>query len=116
MVVQLDVFSHAICWLGACVQSWLHLLPTPCVSLKATATANQGPQVPNAFPASTLPAPCPSSEQLASERIDAMLVPAGWVVQSRDALNLHAAQGVAVREFRLLPGHGVRQRRYVYAH
>ena len=35
-----------------------------------------------------------------------MLVAAGWVVQSRDEANLHAARGVAVREFKLLPGHG----------
>lgn len=46
-------------------------------------------------------------EQQARERIDAMLVAAGWVVQSRDALNLHAARGVAVREVHLLPGHGI---------
>jgi len=45
-------------------------------------------------------------EQQARERIDAMLVAAGWVVQSRDEANLHAARGVAVREFKLLPGHG----------
>ncbi len=36
-----------------------------------------------------------------------MLVAAGWVVQSRDAVNLLAAKGVAVREFHLLPGHGI---------
>jgi type I restriction enzyme R subunit len=46
-------------------------------------------------------------EQQARERIDAMLIAAGWAVQSRDAVNLHAAKGVAVREFHLLPGHGI---------
>ena len=46
-------------------------------------------------------------EQQARERIDAMLVAAGWAVQSRDAVNLHAAKGVAVREYHLLPGHGI---------
>jgi len=37
-------------------------------------------------------------EQQARERIDAQLTLAGWVVQDRDETNLHAAQGVAVRE------------------
>ncbi|MFM2091812.1 MAG: hypothetical protein RLZZ127_2301 [Planctomycetota bacterium] len=46
-------------------------------------------------------------EQQARERIDAMLLAAGWIVQSRDALNLHAGQGVAVREVHLRPGHGI---------
>lgn len=46
-------------------------------------------------------------EQQARERIDAQLIAAGWAVQSRDAVNLHAARGVAVREFHLLPGHGI---------
>ncbi|MBN8524999.1 MAG: DEAD/DEAH box helicase family protein [Planctomycetes bacterium] len=46
-------------------------------------------------------------EQQARERIDAQLVAAGWAVQSRDEVNLHAAKGVAVREFHLLPGHGI---------
>jgi type I restriction enzyme R subunit len=45
-------------------------------------------------------------EQQARERIDAQLVAAGWLVQSKDEVNLHAGQGVAVREFHLLPGHG----------
>ncbi len=45
-------------------------------------------------------------EQQAREHIDAQLVAAGWLVQSRDEANLHAGRGVAVREFRLLPGHG----------
>ena len=34
----------------------------------------------------------------ARQKIDAMLARSGWVVQSRDAINLHAGPGVAVRE------------------
>lgn len=37
-------------------------------------------------------------EARARTKIDAMLGAAGWVVQSRDELNLHAGPGVAVRE------------------
>lgn len=36
-----------------------------------------------------------------------MLEAAGWVVRHADELNLRAAQGVAVREFRMAKGHGV---------
>jgi hypothetical protein len=45
-------------------------------------------------------------EKQARQRIDAALMEAGWQVQSRNAVNLHAGRGVAVREFRLKPGHG----------
>ncbi len=45
-------------------------------------------------------------EQQARRRIDAALVEAGWVVQNRDGMNLAAGLGVAVREFRMAPGHG----------
>ena len=45
-------------------------------------------------------------EQRARVQIDARLAEAGWVVQSRDEINLAAARGVAVREFKLAPGHG----------
>jgi type I restriction enzyme R subunit len=38
-------------------------------------------------------------EQLARERIDAMLVASGWAVQSKNDLNPAAALGVAVREY-----------------
>jgi len=48
-----------------------------------------------------------SPEQQARETIDAQLIAAGWLVQSRDEVNLHAGRGVAVREFKLLQGHGV---------
>ena len=45
-------------------------------------------------------------EKRARQQIDAALIEAGWHVQSRDAVNLNAGRGVAVREFRLKPGHG----------
>ncbi len=48
----------------------------------------------------------PAPEQLARAAIDAALVEAGWVIQDRPAMNLSAARGVAVREFRMAPGHG----------
>lgn len=41
----------------------------------------------------------PRPEDAARKTIDDALVAAGWVVQDRDALNLHAARGVAVRHF-----------------
>ncbi|MBI4705693.1 MAG: DEAD/DEAH box helicase family protein [Deltaproteobacteria bacterium] len=48
----------------------------------------------------------PGPEELAREKIDAALVGAGWVVQSRSELNIHAGCGVAVRELPLAPGFG----------
>ncbi|MBK9386164.1 MAG: DEAD/DEAH box helicase family protein [Planctomycetes bacterium] len=50
--------------------------------------------------------PNPTPEQLARQTIDAQLRAAGWVVQSRDEVNLAAGSGVAVREFPLASGHG----------
>jgi hypothetical protein len=47
-----------------------------------------------------------SPEQRARIEIDRLLVAAGWLVQDLGAVNLHAARGVAVREFPLNPGHG----------
>ncbi len=41
----------------------------------------------------------PTPEQLARERIDAMLLASGWAVQDKKALNPSAALGVAVREY-----------------
>jgi type I site-specific restriction endonuclease len=38
--------------------------------------------------------------------IDALLAAAGWTVQDVPAANLHAATGVAIREFPLNTGHG----------
>ncbi len=45
-------------------------------------------------------------EQRARANIDRLLKMAGWAVQDLAALNVHAARGVAVREFSLRPGHG----------
>ena len=45
-------------------------------------------------------------EQQARANIDEMLKQAGWTLQDAGALNLYAAQGVAVREFPLKSGHG----------
>jgi type I restriction enzyme R subunit len=47
-----------------------------------------------------------TAEQRARENIDRLLSDAGWVIQNRDEANLYAAQGVAVREFRMKSGHG----------
>jgi type I restriction enzyme, R subunit len=47
-----------------------------------------------------------TAEQRARVLIDRQLVAAGWVVQSRDELNLFAGQGVAVREVIMAAGHG----------
>lgn len=45
-------------------------------------------------------------EAVARQKIDAALHLAGWIVQSRDQVNLHAGRGVAVREFQLRQGYG----------
>ena len=45
-------------------------------------------------------------EQRARANIDRLLGQAGWAVQDMAALNVHAARGVAVREFQLRLGHG----------
>lgn len=47
-----------------------------------------------------------TSEQRARQDIDAALEAAGWVIQNRADMNLAAGTGVAVREFRMAPGHG----------
>ncbi len=39
--------------------------------------------------------------------IDAALDAAGWILQNRDAINLAAGPGVAVREAKMASGHGV---------
>ncbi len=44
-------------------------------------------------------------EQTARTEIDRLLQVAGWTVQDVSAVNLHAARGVAIREFPLA-GHG----------
>lgn len=45
-------------------------------------------------------------EQKARREIDAALTQAGWLVQSRDELDITAARGIAVREFRMKPEFG----------
>jgi type I restriction enzyme R subunit len=45
-------------------------------------------------------------EQQARAQIDDLLAQAGWAVQDVKAAHLHAARGVALREFELNPGHG----------
>jgi type I restriction enzyme, R subunit len=45
-------------------------------------------------------------EKAARRRIDAALDAAGWQAQDATAANLHAGRGVAIREFKLNPGHG----------
>ena len=47
-----------------------------------------------------------SPEQQARAQIDRLLAAAGWAVQDFKAADLHAARGVALREFELNPGHG----------
>ncbi len=47
-----------------------------------------------------------AAKQRARVLIDKQLVAAGWVVQDKKDLNLFAAQGVAVRESIMAPGHG----------
>jgi len=45
-------------------------------------------------------------EERARLTIDALLEQAGWVVCNMADANIHGAQGVAIREFPLNPGHG----------
>jgi len=45
-------------------------------------------------------------ERDARAEIDRLLNAAGWSVQDFDEANIHASRGVAIREFRLKPGHG----------
>lgn len=47
-----------------------------------------------------------NAEQKARDRIDAQLRAAGWEVQNAVAMNISAATGVAVREFKMERGHG----------
>ena len=50
--------------------------------------------------------PMSRPEDAAREQIDAALELAGWAVQNRDAMNLDATRGVALREFPLRAGDG----------
>ncbi len=45
-------------------------------------------------------------EARARQSIDALLTQAGWHVCNVADANIHAARGVALREFPLNPGHG----------
>ena len=45
-------------------------------------------------------------EDEARDQIDAMLDVAGWAVQDAARANIHAARGVALRNFALKTGHG----------
>ncbi len=45
-------------------------------------------------------------EQEARQLIDSLLERAGWLVQSRDEVNINAGRGVAICEFPLKTGHG----------
>jgi type I restriction enzyme R subunit len=45
-------------------------------------------------------------EAKARKRIDEQLAAAGWVVQGKDEIDVHAARGVAIREFALEKPHG----------
>ncbi len=47
-----------------------------------------------------------AAEQRARVPIDRQLIASGWVLQDKRDLNLFAAQGVAVRESIMAPGHG----------
>ena len=50
--------------------------------------------------------PGQNPEQVTRQTIDANLRAAGWLIQDRADANLHAARGVAIREFKLEHGHG----------
>jgi type I restriction enzyme, R subunit len=50
--------------------------------------------------------PVQNPEAQARENIDRLLVAAGWHVCDMDDANIHAEQGVAIREFRLESGNG----------
>lgn len=47
-----------------------------------------------------------SAEQAARQTIDKLLAQAGWAVQDFKQADIHAARGVAIREFVLNEGHG----------
>ena len=48
----------------------------------------------------------PTPEEKARQKIDVMLVNAGWVVQDYGQANIHAGRGVVLRNFPLTSGHG----------
>lgn len=48
----------------------------------------------------------PTPEEKARQKIDEMLVSAGWVVQDYKQAHIHAGRGVVLRNFPLTSGHG----------
>jgi type I restriction enzyme R subunit len=48
----------------------------------------------------------PKPEDIAREKIDALLEEAGWSIQDADKANIYASTGVAIRNFPLEAGHG----------
>lgn len=48
----------------------------------------------------------PTPEADARQTIDQLLAAAGWNIQDVSSVNIHAARGVAIREFPLATGHG----------
>lgn len=48
----------------------------------------------------------PTPEEQSRKEIDAALRAAGWIIQDRAEMNVSAGLGVAVREFKMAPGHG----------
>jgi len=46
----------------------------------------------------------PTPEQVSRQNIDELLAQCGWIVQSRNEMNLGAGRGIAVREFPLKTG------------
>jgi type I restriction enzyme R subunit len=48
----------------------------------------------------------PRPEDIAREKIDALLEEAGWSIQDADEANIFASTGVAIRNFPLEAGHG----------
>jgi Type I site-specific restriction-modification system, R (restriction) subunit and related helicases len=47
-----------------------------------------------------------SPEARARKNIDQLLTDAGWIIQSREDVNLAAGRGIAIREFPMKPGFG----------
>lgn len=46
-------------------------------------------------------------EARSRRKIDQLLIDAGWIVQSREDVNLAVGRGVAIREFPMKPGFGL---------
>jgi len=85
------------------------LCPPPCITNRlrqpSTSLSQQVRRIIPPVPASQA-AMSLTPEQKARVAIDRALTGAGWVIQSRDSVNLSAATGVAIREFTLQKGYG----------